>query len=428
MAWAAGWHRWLFLTLFVAFGLRLGLALAVQYEVSKTPGRLCLISGDAEGYWELAGKVAAGEAYSIYDPPRRLLRMPGFPALLALPRLVFGDNPFAARLLLVVVGTLACGLTYWLGYELSGHAVGLLAAIYTAVSPTMALFSVLFLSETAFAATMLASLIAAARFLRKYEQAAPSDPPTVGHAVAVGGLAGLATYMRPTWLLVGPGLAMLTLMTGRSPLGQRAILAGIICLSLAVVLFPWTVRNAALTGHWIPTTLWVGPSLYDGLNPTATGDSDMEFFEQDRLLQSMSEYEMDREYRRRAWKFAAENPARVISLALVKQSRYWSPAPNTPQFRHPLIHLVAWLSFAPLMIFALIGVWQARNDPYLITLTAGPVLYFAALHLLFVGSLRYRLPAEFPLSVLAAVGMVRLFAGSRAAQHASSPSSQVLLN
>ncbi|MEZ5950307.1 MAG: hypothetical protein R3C12_14065 [Planctomycetaceae bacterium] len=32
-------------------------------------------------------------------------------------------------------------------------------------------------------------------------------------------------------------------------------------------------------------------------------------------------------------------------------------------------------------------------------------MYFTALHMLFVSSLRYRLPAEFPLAILAGIGM-----------------------
>ena len=402
------WNRWLWLTLFLAFAVRLVLACAVQYEVSKTPGRLCLIAGDAEGYWELAGHIAAGKEFSIYDPPRRLLRMPGFPALLALPRLVFGDRPFAARILLALIGTLACGLTYWLGYELAGQAVGVMAAAYTAVSPTMALFSVLFLSETAFAAALLASLIAAARLLRCIARS-PLVPNHEGRlALITGALVSLATYMRPTWLLVGPGLAGLVLISPNRSIRSRLMLALLICLGEGLTMAPWTARNLSVTGHLIPTTLWVGPSLYDGLNPEATGDSDMEFFEKDALLQSMSEYEMDREYRRRAWAWGAQNPVRSAWLAVVKQTRYWSPAPNTPQFGHPLIHLVAWLAFAPLVILGLIGAWFSRRDVSLIVLTAAPVLYFAALHLLFVGSLRYRLPAEYPLAVLAAVGACQL--------------------
>ncbi len=408
MASTVGWNFWFWLTLFVALGLRLGLAFAVQHEVSKTPGRLCLISGDAEGYWELAGHIAAGEEYSIFDPPRRLLRMPGFPALLALPRYVFGDNPFAARILLAIIGTIACGLTFWLGRELAGETVGVMAAAYTAVSPVMSLFSVMFLSETAFAAAMLASLIAAAKLARSKRKPGPLAKGQFGLATQTGALVGLATFMRPTWLLVGPGLSVLFLFYGNQSVRWKLAVSLVICLALGIVLAPWTVRNAWVTGHFVPTTLWVGPSLYDGLNPDATGDSDMEFFEKDRLLQTMSEFEMDREYRRRSWAFAASHPQRVIWLALVKQVRYWSPAPNTPQFKHPLIHTVAWLAYAPLILFAGLGAWFSRRDIWLLILTAAPIFYFALLHLLFVGSLRYRLPAEYPLAVLAAIGFTRL--------------------
>ncbi len=415
MVQTVGWKHRLWLILFVALILRLGLAFGVQQRVSRTPGRLCLIAGDAEGYWHLAGKLAAFDDYSIYDPPRYLLRMPGFPLLLALPRLVFGNHPFAARILLAFVGTLACGLTYWLGRELAGDTAGAIAAAYTAISPTMALFSVLFLSETAFAAALLASLIAAARLVRTAAHSiAPGSRGPIRLAGLTGVLIGIATYMRPTWLLVGPGIAALLVVFGRGPIRSRWISAGTVCVGLAITLAPWTIRNAYLTGHFIPTTLWVGPSLYDGLNPLATGDSDMEFFEKDDFLQTMSEYEMDRKYRQLAWAFAADNPGRVIWLALVKQSRYWNPAPNGSQFDNWWIRLIAWLFYLPLIAFALIGTRFARRDIWLLTLTVAPILYFAALHLLFVGSLRYRLPAEYPLAVLSAVGLCRCFSSGRA--------------
>ena len=408
MTQTAVWNRWLWLTLFVSFGLRLGLAFAVQHEVSKPPGRLCLIAGDAEGYWELAGRLAAGEPYSIYDPPRRLLRMPGFPFLLALPRMIFGDRPFAARILLVLVGTLACLLTYQFGKLLAGPRVGVIAMAFTALNPTMALFSVLFLSETSFAAAMMGSLIVAAKLLRVESSSSFTTRPLINVALLCGSLVGVATYMRPTWLLVGPALALLVVFLGRQSLQTRLILATAICTSLGLTLAPWTIRNAMITGHLIPTTLWVGPSLYDGLSPDATGDSDMTFFERDQLMSSMSEYEMDREYRRRAWSYAAAHPDRVLQLAAIKQIRFWSPAPNTAQFNNRLVHFVAWLVYLPLMCFALIGAWFSRRDLTLLLLTVAPLLYFAALHLLFVGSLRYRLPAEYPLAVLASIGLVRI--------------------
>ena len=216
MTQAVGRNYWLAWTLFVAFGLRLGLALAVQHEVAKTPGRLCLIAGDAEGYWELATHLSRGEAYSIYDPPRRLLRMPGFPLLLAISRMAVGDSSLGVRIVLALVGTLAVWLTYRLGVELSGQ-------LYTALSPSMNLFSVLFLSETAFAAGMLASLVAVARLINQGSQHSLKLANAMQLAIVSGLLVGLATYLRPTWLVMGPGLAMLVAVTLRQDRTLKAI-------------------------------------------------------------------------------------------------------------------------------------------------------------------------------------------------------------
>jgi hypothetical protein len=419
-------NRCLLMTLVVALALRLGLAVAIQEQVDRPPAKLCLISGDAEGYWELAQNIRAGRDYSIYDPPRHVLRVPGFPLLLALSQMLFGENPFAARCLLACVGTAACGLTYCLGRELVDGTTGLIAAAYTALSPTLALFSVLILSETAFAAALLLSLVAIARLVRSPEEQVrgpeervcrPEESASflrrIGSSMIAGMLIGLATLVRPTWLYAGSAIALAVTVLGggrcRGSLsgslrGMGLNVAALLC-GIGVSMAPWTIRNYCVTGHLIPTTLWVGPSLYDGLHPAATGDSDMQFFQDDQLGVRMSEYEVDREYRRRAWEFVVHNPLRTAWLAVKKQQRYWSLFPNAGQFRDLKLQVIVCLTVAPLFAFGIIGLWISRKDFRFVILTAAPVLLFAALHLLFVGSLRYRLPAEYPLSVMAAVGV-----------------------
>ncbi len=401
-----GWNRGLLLMLLVAFAVRFGLAFIVEQRVAAAPDSVCLIAGDADGYWELARKIVAGRDYSIYAPPRYALRMPGFPVLLAISQRLFGESTLAARLLLVCVGTAACGLTYWLGSELGDHSTGLLAASYTALSPTMALFSVLLLSETAFAATLLASLIAIARMVRRADGVSSAGGFESVPLIA-GLLMGVATYMRPTWLYVGPAIAVAVLWSRRGRRSPLSILKSTcwLMVGVAVAMSPWVGRNYFVTGHLVPTILWVGPSLYDGLHPGATGDSDMAFFEQDHLLTTMSEYEMDREYRRRALAFVWENPGRTVWLAVQKQGRFWNLVPNAAQFRDAKLQAVVLLAALPLFAFALCGAWWARRDAAFLMLTAGSIVLFAGLHLLFVGSLRYRLPAEYPLAVLAASGM-----------------------
>ncbi|MEI8381403.1 MAG: glycosyltransferase family 39 protein [Planctomycetota bacterium] len=398
-------NRYLLLTLVVALAVRLVLAVAIQHRVDQPPARLCLIAGDAEGYWELAQHIVAMEDFAIYQPPRYVLRVPGFPLVLALSQAVFGNNVFAARCLLAIIGTATCGLTYWLGRELVDETTGLIAAGYTAVSPTMALFSVLMLSETLFAFTLLLSLIAIARLVRRKD----ANSSFFWRSLVAGGSIGLATLVRPTWLYVGLLIAVVAILLCRGALRFKfQSLAGVL-VGIGLSMAPWALRNGLVTGHLVFTTLWAGPSLYDGLNPQATGDSDMRFVETDRLFEHLSEYEVDREYSRRAWKFVSEYPQRALWLAWMKQQRYWSLVPNADQFRDIRLQAVVFLAVLPLMVFAIYGGWLSRRDPATLVMTTGAVLLFAALHLLFVGSLRYRLPAEYPLAVLAAVGVRSLF-------------------
>jgi len=383
----------------VALVLRLAAAIWVQHTVSQTPGRLCLIPGDADGYWELGRKLTHGE-YSLYDPSRYVMRMPGFPAILAACQFAFGDRLLPTRCVLALIGTIACGLVYWLGCELANRNVGLIALVATAISPSLVIFGPLLLSETAFAAGLLASLLPWARLF------APADQCRTGLAIAAGLLSAIATYLRPTWLPVVPVAAVVLIVIGRSH-RARWCEAAITIVTLAAALFPWAYRNHRLTGHWIATTLWVGPSLYDGLNPQATGDSDMLFFENDQLLNRMSEYDMDQEYRRRARDFALRNPGRVIELMFRKATRYWSLFPNAEQFRNPWVSWGLFVATAPLFGLSIVGLLAHRTDWRLLALTAGPVLFFAAVHMIFVGSIRYRLPAEYPLWILAATGVYR---------------------
>lgn len=443
------WNASLLLMLLVAFVVRLGAAFYVEQHVAQTPGQVCLIAGDADGYWLLADRLATGKDYSIYEPPRYVMRMPGFPLLLAVSRVVFGDSTLAARILLVLVSTAACGLTYWLGRELTDVTTSLWAAWYTAISPTMVLFGVLILSETAFATTLLASLIA----IHRLAIAALEERPDAFYrnvlvrGLAAGLLAGIATYMRPTWLYVGPVIAVAVLvgctmkpsshstaqavaekcgcsdeLTNLRLQGGRRLFVSMppaafrivvpmfwLLVGFSLAIAPWIIRNAIVTGHIVPTTLWVGPSLYDGLHPSATGDSDMSFFEHDQLMATMSEYDMDQTYRRRAMNFLFQNPWQSLHLALEKQRRYWSLVPNAGQFQKPLMVLVVLLAIVPLFFLSLVGAWCMRRDIPFIALTAGAIVLFAGLHLLFVGSLRYRLPAEYPLAVLAAAGLSRLW-------------------
>lgn len=422
---SVGWNRthyWLWGILTLALALRVGAAVLVQQYVSQTPGRLCLIAGDAEGYWELGQKLARGENFEIYQPPRKILRMPGFPAILAVSIALFGNSVLMARIVLAIIGTLACGGVYWLGTELFNRTIGLIAAGLAAISPTFIVCSVMILSETAFSLGLLISLITLAWLSRAVFEGS-RWMRVIGLAILAGLASALANYIRPSWLLFPPFAGAWLVLAAwwrdrgtTSPASSsRAVVAGVALLAGMIIgLAPWTYRNYVVTGgDFVPTTLWMGPSLYDGLNPAANGDSHMEFLQHDALYQTMSERDVDRHYRREAWAWAARNPGKTLQLAWIKLGRYWNLWPNTPQFdrwevRIALMSFVLPMFGAALWAIIIRPEWRASPAipwTWILILTLAPILYFSALHTLFVSSLRYRLPVEYPLLILTAVGV-----------------------
>ncbi len=380
-----------------ALVVRLVVAFAIHHYV-ESRDRDFLIEGDANGYWELAGDIVAGEDYAIAN--RRASRMPGFPLLLAGVRWVSGDSVLAARFVICAIGAFGSSIVFWLGQSLVSDRVGWLAGLWTAFSPTLAGFTPLILTESVFATCLVGSIL----LLHFLNQRLQSDRPTAWLALATGLAVGLATYMRPTWLLAAPAFAALLLWEHRN---ARGLLAATVLIFAGVgSLVPWAVRNQQATGHFVLTTLWVGPSLYDGLHPGATGASDMQFVEDDDYIVKMGEFESNLYYRDEAIAFAKSNPRRSLVLATIKLARFWSPLPNAEQFKSLVPRAACLIGFVPLMLLAAKGGWVGRKQIWLLILTLSPIGYFSLLHMVFVGSLRYRLPAEYPLSVLAAVGLL----------------------
>ena len=227
-------------------------------------------------------------------------------------------------------------------------------------------------------------------------------------ALGVGAASGAAILVRPSWALFVPIMLVVWIiaaMAGRARLWPVLRDGGLIALGLVVVMSPWWVRNASIYGRFIPTALWTGASLYDGLNPTATGASDMRFLEEPEIW-PLDELDQDAELTRRAVAFARERPGRAVELAVVKLGRFWSPWPNAEGFRSPALAVASAMVVVPVLACVAVGLWRRRGDARGWVLLAGPLVYFCALHLVFASSMRYRIPAEVPAMGLAAVGVM----------------------
>jgi 4-amino-4-deoxy-L-arabinose transferase-like glycosyltransferase len=369
--------------------------------------------GDSDGYWALGRAIAEGGPYQY--GPDQVFRAPGYPLVLAPLFLAAHGRPpiLWGRVESAVLGTLAVAAVWWLGRELFDDRVGRLAALLAAFYPGAIVISSVVLSEAPFCALAVAQL---ALWVRATKAAAPQR--AAASALGAGVVGGAATLTRPSWLLFAPlVVAVSLLLPGRS--WRRAALgAGVLLGSLAALL-PWWVRNAAVTHHFVPTTLQVGASLYDGLNPRATGASNMRWGQAiaaDERMQCLKrgdisvdspEYQVDRRLRREALQWAWEHPWQVVRLAGAKLVRVWNVWPNEAQFSLWPVRLLVVFTYVPIVILGIIGARRTvgRGWPYGVCWL--PAVYLSLIHAIFVSSMRYREPALLPWMVLAAAALLR---------------------
>jgi 4-amino-4-deoxy-L-arabinose transferase-like glycosyltransferase len=406
------------LVLLAALGARLA---AAWWWESRTAERFSF--GDSESYWVLGRAIAHGGPYEYGSPEARVFRAPGYPFLLA-PLFVLGrDNPPVrwARLLGAVLGTATVGGVGWMAWRLFGGRAGLAAAAIVAFEPGAVAMSVMVLSEALFCPLMVLHLALwmAASF-------SPEPTATAGAAhharrrwlrakqylpAAAGIAAGAAALTRPSWLLFTPMAILAGLFVSGERKRQLAI-GAIMLLGMAAAMAPWWIRNYRVIGRFVPTTLQVGASLYDGWNPKATGASDLSFVERfasDERARQVGvageqlpfEYRLDRRLRSEAVAWACENPGRAVQLAAVKFLRIWNIWPNEPGLSAWPIRLAVLVTYVPIAFLAALSAVRTVRWGWPYVLCWLPAVYFTAIHMVFVGSIRYRVPAMLMLAVLA---------------------------
>lgn len=405
----------------LALWLRVLAACGVQW-LSQRRGNRCLFP-DTEIYWMLGQAIQRREPYEVsqWGIPHFALRAPAYPLFLAFSQACFGDRAMPARLLQAALGILAIltlaklvdrltedsqadSSTPWLS-----SSPALIAAAIATVDPFTVGFSAVLLSEALFTPLLVLGLWGLACLWQAAPHQSPAQRPHL-LALVTGASWGAAILTKPSFALFPPAALLCWLLFAGKPHRQRALASSLlIAVGLAAIMAPWWARNYRLFDRFVPTALWTGASLYDGLRPSATGASDMTFLNAPDL-RSLHEEAQDATLIRRALDFAASHPRRVVELAAIKAARYWSPWPNAESVRSPLARLVCAAWMLPLYALILKGAWNRRKDPRALVLLAGPLLYFAAIHMIFVSSIRYRIPAMLPAFGLAAIACRRRLA------------------
>ena len=392
---------WLAIIILSAFAIRL--LAAICWDAFFAHGGF--VFGDSDGYWTLAQNISSGKPYEYYG--RQIFRMPAYPLFLAAVQTIFGTNVpvLYGRIAGAVLGTLCIWQIWILARLLNGEKAGLIAASIAAVYPEFVLISPMILAETLFSVFLLAQIYF---WVRGFISSRWQD------AIWMGLFAGLATLVKPGWILFTPGaliaIALYRLWTLAA--SRKLFLQGVASIAVMfLVLLPWAYRNERISGRWIFTTLQGGPSLMDGLNPDADGSSNMAFMPavyerfgakaNGQVNNIQQELQVNDYTRRAAWDWAKSNPGKVCRLAVVKLIRTWSPFPNQPKFSNLTICLALGVPYILLWIFSIYFINCSGQKTLFWLLFILMALYICGIQSLFVGSIRYRLPAMWILCILA---------------------------
>lgn len=390
-------RRRLLAILFVALVARAALLLYAE----RRPDRFDF--PDSHRYVTVARNIAAGLG-PIDGEHVKAGTDPIFPYLLSIGiRAGATETPDIlrfGRLVNGVIGLASVAVLAALARRRFGEDVAALAALILAVDPILLFFNALVLTESLY---VLCLLLAGWAMARCAIGRSAAWLLAAGILLGIGALTRSTGFFLPLFLLPA-AWAFAARGAGHSALHRLGACAALIGGWLIAV-SPALCRNYALFGRVVPVRTGGGASLLEALGPWADGGPGMDRIVYPRMPQDADEVARDAICRDAALAWALDHPAAVARLALVKLARTWSPVIHAAEYRSPIFVVVSLVTVLPVYGLALAGLWLIRHRTADVLLLLAPVAYFTLIHMVFVGSVRYRVPAMPLVFVLAALGL-----------------------
>ncbi len=277
---------------------------------------------------------------------------------------------------------------------------GLIAAGIAALYPFFLYFQGLLLSETLFNTFFLAG-IAALFWWRERGM-------RVDHALVVASICFVAATMTKATLTILPPflLTATAWLAGASWRRVIAIFGAAACL-YGVLMSPWWIRNAAIFHAFVPFATNGAQNLYLGNNPRnrdagVDWRTDADPAVVAKLSAIPDEVQRQQAYFKTALDYIVANPGTFIRAAGLKFVRLWNVVPNAPEFRNALYSMISAASFGPILLLAAFCAFRQRRQWRLLAPLYLTIGYFTCVYMVTIASLRYRLPIEPLLIMLAA--------------------------
>ncbi len=299
---------------------------------------------------------------------------PLYPLFLAANYATFGRRFLAVRVVQGLLGALTCVVVFSLARRLFDVKVAALAGAICALYPHLVFISGLLYPEQLFTLLLAAGMWCLVRYM------------ATGRTllmVGVGVCMGLAALVKGIALAFVPVLVVWLLFRRRTGKGQRLAHAALFVGTVVVVLLPWSLRNYRVFGQLAP------------VRAHATMVFDQRYVQQDEpLVAQWMHGKVD------TWSFLVRYVEEFV--------RFWTPTLGRLQSRNEFTtrwaNMVSIAAAGPVLLFALLGVWFARKRLNELMPLLLLVMTFACTYAFFLTHVRYRIPVEPYLILLAAFG------------------------
>jgi hypothetical protein len=218
-----------------------------------------------------------------------------------------------------------------------------------------------------------------------------------------------ATMTKATLTVLTPVLVVLaTAGGGTLRVALRSFI--IACAAFVLLMAPWWVRNALVLHGFVPFTTSASQNLYIGnnpRNPMAGIDwrTDVDPITVRQLMAIPDEIDRQRAFAAAAIAYIKEDPRGFTERMGRKFLRFWNVVPNAREYRGLAYQVISAASFGPVLVLAMLAAILYRRRTGALLPIYALFAYFTLVHVITIASLRYRLPLE-PFLILMAAAVV----------------------
>jgi hypothetical protein len=222
----------------------------------------------------------------------------------------------------------------------------------------------------------------------------------------------LALLVRPTLDLLNPIIVILFVISVHGMDWKKiGKYLGIYFFAYVVIMSPWWIHQYQKYDTFVRLNLGEGVVLYAGNNPLNRSGGGINGVDVDESrFREMNPVVRNSAQKEAAFEYIVNNPGRFIELSGLKFMRFWRLWPYTPDYQQWYVIVASLLSYG-IVLFLAVGFTLRNAKVYFRKLTPIFALfgYLTMVHMVTIGSIRYRFPLEPFLIIFASYFLVDVF-------------------